>query len=156
MRAVIYRQKNNRLSKVAGEIEKGLINSSPPKGLPEGPIHVDFKPDNFLFKGNRLVGVLDFGNFYIGPLMIDLGKAIIFNCTKNKKLDRKLVDSFLRGYEKFRQLTKQERAYFKKAVHYGIYSHVWLDLYHVPLKLVPAYHPLNYIKIYLPAVKDRI
>lgn len=148
-----YKQTNKILKSVVPEIEKGVLSNMLDKSLPQGPIHVDIKTDNLLFAGNKLTGVIDFGNFYNGPYILDLGKAIVFNCTKEGFIDKKLMNSMLRGYNKSRKLNKQEMRSLNQAMRYGIYSHIWLDLYHVPLKLVPVSHTLYFVENFLPAVR---
>ena len=154
MKPYAYNQTHKELKAVVKEVERGVILNRLGKNLPRGPIHVDIKSDNELFRGDKLTGIIDFGNFYIGPLILDVGKAIVFNCVKRGKLDGKLVRSFLRGYEKQRLLKRQEINYLKKSILYSIYSHIWLDLYHVPLKLVPETHTLYFVRAFLPAIRD--
>ncbi|MBI4094984.1 MAG: phosphotransferase [Candidatus Liptonbacteria bacterium] len=152
MKIHAYNQTHPKLKSVVRLVEDGIRENSPPKYLPHGPIHVDFKHDNELFKGNTLTGIIDFGNFYRGPLMLDVGKAIIFNCAKNGKLDDKLIKRFLAGYSKYRKLDREEKKYLKRSIRYAIYSHIWLDLYHVPLNLVPETHTLYFVEEFLPAI----
>ena len=52
------RQKHSVLKKVLPEIREGIREYYLPANLPRGPIHVDVKPDNELFIGNKLTGVL--------------------------------------------------------------------------------------------------
>ncbi len=153
MKIYAYDQTHPKLKAVTELVENGIKRNSPPKHLPKGPIHVDLKYDNELFKSDTLTGVIDFGNFYRGPLMLDVGKAIIFNCVKNGELDDQLVKRFLDGYLKYRKFSKGEGRYLTRSIRYAIYSHIWLDLYHVPLKLVPETHTLYFVEKFLPAIE---
>lgn len=142
------------LKSVVEEIRRGVINNRPSPALPRGPIHVDIGPGNELFIGNKLSAIIDFGNFYIGPLMIDVGKTIMFNCRSGNKFDRKLLRKFIAGYASKRKLNREEKAYLKKSILYAIYSHIWVDLYHVPIKYVPESYTLFLVENFLPVAKD--
>jgi Ser/Thr protein kinase RdoA (MazF antagonist) len=80
-----------------------------PKNLPVGFTHQDIKPENIIARGNQISGILDFDNAYYGVLLHDITTSIIWWCFKKNKLDRKLLRSFLQGYESVRPLTYNER-----------------------------------------------
>src|SRR3989344_1840614 len=80
------------------EVMLGVKNNRLPRGLPRGPIHVDIKPDNELFVGEKLTGVIDFGNTYEDAFIFDVGKTIMWNCVKRGKLEKNLISEFLNGY----------------------------------------------------------
>lgn len=153
MRPYAYDQKNKELKAVVGAIETIMNMNRLSNNLPQGPIHVDIKADNELFKGDKLTGIVDFGNFYVGPFMLDLGKTIVFNCIKNNRINLQLMHHLLSGYEQERPLQKIEKKNLNKAIIFSICSHIWLDLYHVPLKIVPYTHTLGYVKNQWPAVR---
>jgi homoserine kinase type II len=156
MKPHAYDQTNTKLKEVVEEVEREVLRTKPDPDLPSGPIHVDIKADNLLFEGNHLKGVVDFGNFYVGPLILDVGKSIIFNCTREGEIDKTLMNELLSGYESFRPLNDKEKEYLNDAIVYGICSHIWLDLYHVPLKLVPESHTLYFVETFLPAARRLI
>lgn len=141
------------LSEVVDEVRAGVEKYRPPAGLPRGPIHVDIKPDNELFIGDKLSAVIDFGNFYIDAYMIDVGKAIMWNCIQRKKLNTRLLSAFLEGYKSKRTLTRAEEEYLPASILFAIYSHIWVDLYHVPLGYVPAPYTLSLIRKFLPVAR---
>ncbi len=153
MRPLAYRQKNPILRKAVPIVEQGVRDNQPPAKLPTGPIHVDPYAKNELFIGNKLSGIIDFGNFYQGPLMVDVGKVIMWNCCPRKKLDRRLLGNFLSGYFSQRKFSRQEKAYLKKSILYAIYSHLWVDLYHLPLKYIPESYALFLVKNFLPVAQ---
>jgi len=99
------------------------------KALPRGPIHVDIKPENVLFHHGRLSGVLDFDNAYLGPLLLDLAKAMVWFGTKNRRFDVEAARSIYYGYRKKRRLTPQEHASLYKAVKFAFLSHIFVDYY---------------------------
>jgi homoserine kinase type II len=154
MRKLANCQNNKTLKLVVQEVERGVIKNYPFNKLPKGPIHVDIGHGNELFIGDKLSGIIDFGNFYHGPFMVDVGKTIMWNCCENKKLNQKLVASFLKGYENKRKLSRLEKKYIKKSILFAIYSHIWVDLYHVPIKYVPESYTLFLVKNFLPVAID--
>jgi homoserine kinase type II len=148
------KQGNKQLQAVVNEIRNGVERTRLPQGLPQGIVHVDIKPDNELFNGEKLRAVLDFGNMYQDTLLIDVGKVIMWNCVRNKKIDKELVTAFLKGYEEKRRFTVAERRQLKNSVLFAIYSHIWVDLYHVPLKYVPESYVRYLVREFLPAARS--
>lgn len=131
-------------------VKNGLLKNLLPTNLPAGPIHVDIKPENELFVRNRLNGVLDFGIFYSGPYLIDIGKTVMWNCRRGKRINSVLLRAFMRGYTSRRKLTASERVYLVQSILFGIYAHIYVDLYHVPLRRVPENYTLNLVLTFLP------
>ena len=153
MGETIGRLTNPKLVNVVNEVRAGVEKFSPPVGFPEGPIHVDINSGNELFVGEKLTGIIDFGNFYVGPYMIDIGKTIMWNCVKDGRIDPKLTDELIKGYERHRQLTSEEKIYLRPSILYAIYSHIWVDLYHVPLGYVPESYTLYLVETFLPIAR---
>lgn len=147
-------QTNPKLKSIVADIKRGVVSNRPPSKLPRGPIHVDIGHTNELFQGNKLTGIIDFGNFYLGPFMVDVGKTVMWNFCPRKKLDKQLLEEFIAGYTSKRKFNGVERAYLKKSILFAIYSHIWVDLYHVPIKYVPESWPLFLVKSFLPVAKD--
>jgi homoserine kinase type II len=96
---------------MASKIEERLdqIIADWPVGLPEGIIHADLFPNNVLFMGDRLTGVIDFYFACKDILAYDLGICLnswcfeadgSFNLTKSRAL--------LRGYNQVRPLSRAE------------------------------------------------
>jgi uncharacterized membrane protein YbaN (DUF454 family) len=77
----------------------------------------------------------------------------MWNCCTKGALDRKLFKKFMEGYTNKRSLNKDEKAYITKSILYAIYSHIWVDLYHVPIKYVPESWPLYLIETFLPVAR---
>jgi homoserine kinase type II len=80
-----------------------------PKTLPRGLTHQDIKPENVVFAGGHVSGVLDFDNCYRGILLHDLTTTIIWWGFSGTRLSLPLVEAFLRGYDAERALTADER-----------------------------------------------
>ena len=124
METIARKQKNKKLFSLIDEIKLGVIDNTPPRNIPIGPIHVDIGHNNELFLGDKLSGIIDFGNFYRGPYMVDIGKTIMWNCCSNGKLNIKLFNSFMSGYKSNRKLNKSESQYITKSILFAIYSHI--------------------------------
>jgi len=90
-------------------LETELASCVFPAKLPRGFTHQDIKPENVIFNGKKVAGIIDFDNSYYGALLHDLTTTIIWWCFTDKKLDRKLTDAFIKGYETKRKLTKKEK-----------------------------------------------
>ncbi|OGI28632.1 MAG: hypothetical protein A2184_03125 [Candidatus Moranbacteria bacterium RIFOXYA1_FULL_44_7] len=78
----------------------------------------------------------------------------MWNFCPNKKLDRRLLKEFIRGYNSRRNFSKAEHLYLEKAILFAIYSHIWVDLYHIPIKYVPESWPLMLIRRFLPVANQ--
>ena len=91
--------------------ELAHLQAAWPKGLPEGVIHADMFPDNTLFVGERLTGVIDFyfacTDMYAYDVAVNLNAWCFepdgsFNLTKGRAL--------LHGYAAVRPLAANESA----------------------------------------------
>ena len=47
-----------------------------------------------------------------------------------------------------------ELNYFKKSILFAIYSHIWVDLYHVPIKYIPEEYTLSLVRDFLPVARQ--
>jgi homoserine kinase type II len=105
---------------LAEELRAGLADSAAadlveleaewPSGLPEGAIHADLFPDNSLFVGDRIGGVIDFYFACVDALAYDVAVCLnswcfeprgAFNLTKGQAL--------LTGYQSVRPFSAAER-----------------------------------------------
>jgi len=76
--------------------------------LPKGIIHGDLFPDNVKFKGNRLVGVVDFEAACRGKLIYDLATAVKALCFHEDCYKIERFDALIAGYESLRPLSLPE------------------------------------------------
>jgi len=92
------------------ELELDRLESSWPRDLPQGIVHADLFPDNVLFLGNRLSGLIDFYFACIDALSYDIAVTLnawcfeadhAFNIDKGRAL--------LAGYQSVRPLIAAER-----------------------------------------------
>lgn len=88
----------------------------------EGFIHGDLYYDNTLFIDSDLRAVLDFEQAGLGPFILDLGISISGTCLIEGKISKKLMKSFISGYESNRKLAKEEKTFLNEAVLIGLFS----------------------------------
>jgi len=88
----------------------------------EGFIHGDLYFDNTLFLNGDLKVIVDFEQAGIGPFILDLGISISGTCLENGKISKKLMNSFISGYESNRKLANQEKTFLNEAVLIGLFS----------------------------------
>jgi len=73
--------------------------------------HSDFGIHNLLYKGDKIIAILDFDNMHVSPRASEVSypiKQICFNKTKDK-LDKRKMNLFLKEYEKIIKLSKKEK-----------------------------------------------
>jgi homoserine kinase type II len=76
--------------------------------LPKGIIHGDLFPDNFKFKGNRLVGIIDFEAACRGKFIYDLATAVNALCFLEGRYRIDRFEPLIAGYESLRPLSLPE------------------------------------------------
>ena len=93
---------------VTSELDDFEVNW--PSGLPSGFVHADYFPDNVLFEGGAISGVLDFYYSCRDFLAYDLAIALTaWSGDDGSWPDRALFGGFLEGYESLRPLEEAER-----------------------------------------------
>jgi homoserine kinase type II len=86
------------------------VDADPGAGLPRGPIHADYFPDNILFEGDRPSGLIDFYFACTDALAYDLAIALSawgFDADGAALPDA--LSAFQSGYESVRPLSPAER-----------------------------------------------
>jgi homoserine kinase type II len=76
--------------------------------LPRGIIHGDLFHDNLVFKGDKLVGMLDFEAAARGRYVFDLATAVNALCFVREHYDLKRFEALMAGYESLRPLSLAE------------------------------------------------
>ena len=76
--------------------------------LPKGIIHGDLYLDNILFRGEKVVGVLDFEAASRGKYIFDLATAVNAFCYDGERYDLKRFEALIGGYESLRTLSLAE------------------------------------------------
>lgn len=80
--------------------------------LPLVLIHADLFPENVLWQGNRLNGIIDFEAAGLGERLFDIGVALHALCHDGKNFDKRKIRAFLSGYFQKTCLTSQEKESF--------------------------------------------
>ena len=88
--------------------ETELLSEALSQELPEGLVHCDCFTDNTIFQGNKLAALLDFEAACTDKLMFDIGTTINGFCFEDNKLNLKLLDVFLKEYDRVRTISRPE------------------------------------------------
>lgn len=86
-------------------------NEIPWHTLPSGPVHGDLFPDNALFAGDALAGLIDFYHACSTAYLYDLAVTLNAWCYDEEKgqYDKDKADALLSHYQQTRRLTEEER-----------------------------------------------
>ncbi|MBL8530713.1 MAG: homoserine kinase [Hyphomonadaceae bacterium] len=98
---------------LAREIERdvAVVRAAWPQDLPRGAIHADLFPDNALFVGDALSGVIDFYFACTDFLAYDLAVCLNAWCFEDERIyDTGRGAAMIAAYEAVRPLTEAERA----------------------------------------------
>jgi homoserine kinase type II len=79
------------------------------EGLPSGVVHGDLFRDNVLWRGGRIVALLDFESASRGPFAYDLAVTLVAWCYSDR-LEPELARAMARGYAAARALDPRELA----------------------------------------------
>lgn len=82
------------------------------KKLPLSLIHADLFPENVLWQGDHLNGIIDFEAAGLGERLFDMGVALHALCHDGEKFNKEKIRGFLSGYLQKTHLTKTEKASF--------------------------------------------
>ncbi len=88
--------------------EVGYLEHYLESKLPKGIIHGDPFLDNLLFRGEKVVAVLDFEAASRGKYIFDLATAVNALCYDGERYDLKRFESLIAGYESLRTLSLAE------------------------------------------------
>ncbi|NOY37508.1 MAG: homoserine kinase [Chlorobi bacterium] len=89
--------------KTYGKVEKYLKLP-----LPQGIVHGDLFPDNILVHRGTVSAILDFENYFTGPVLYDIAMTINGFCVKKGFYHNKLINGFLRAYQSVRKMSEEE------------------------------------------------
>lgn len=86
------------------------VEADPGRDLPQGPIHADYFPDNILFDGDAISGVIDFYYACTDTLAYDLAIALsAWGFDTEGRAMPMALEAFQAGYEGLRPLDAAER-----------------------------------------------
>lgn len=139
-----------RFEEVLADIQEYMLS----KHLPQGPIHVDVKPGNVLFSGKKLSGVIDFDNAYLGPLLLDLAKSMVWFGMCHKTFNLEFARDVWEGYEEIRSLEKVEQRDLYRAIRFAFASHLFVDFYMNAIKGIPKSYFRFLMNEFYPAYKS--
>ena len=105
--------KTDKLVKENFEFFKDLVHKLDKINFKQNMIaaHGDIHKANVLFKGNKLIGMIDFDNIKIAPRVEDLAYALRLSTLGSRGLNKKATNVFLKEYEKYVKLTKKEKSF---------------------------------------------
>ena len=73
-------------------------------------VHEDFNTENILFKGDKVVGIIDFNNVSEAPRTMDIAVSLRSTDYKGDMWRKDKQDIFLKEYEKVISLSKKEKS----------------------------------------------
>lgn len=123
----------------------------PPRDLPYGPIHADFFPDNVLFEGDQVAGVIDFYYGCTDAYAYDLAIALsAWGFDAEGHPDARAIAAFRRGYESVRPLTPAEAEALPRlgeaaALRFTL-TRLHDRIFHDPSKLVTPKDPAVFLR----------
>jgi len=110
-------QKDIKIKDALQYVKENALKYKLPTSLPKGAMHIDLKPENTLFTGNHLTGVVDFDNSYNGPLIFDLADTLMWFCSRRGRFDMEDAKKVYQGYQSARKLNAQESSLLLTALH---------------------------------------
>lgn len=123
----------------------------PAAGLPRGPIHADYFPDNLLFEGEGVSGLIDFYFACVDALAYDLAIALsAWGFDADGAPRPAALKAFQSGYESVRPLTAHERVALPDlgalaAVRFTL-TRLHDRLFHDPAALVTPKDPAPFLR----------
>lgn len=131
--------------------ELAWLDDRLPTGLPTGPIHADYFPDNVLFEDEEVSGVIDFYFACTGAFAYDVAIALnAWAFTKPGQFRAEIAQAFLAAYEARRSLSPPERNALQvlcraAAVRFGL-TRLHDLLFHPEGALVTPKDPRDYLE----------
>jgi len=102
--------KLDKLVKENVEMMEGFLHRVEKMNFKENsvPIHGDFRDGNLIWKGDKIVGIIDFDNIRMGPRVRDISYFIKTALFDKDKIRKVWVNLFLKEYEKASRLNAKE------------------------------------------------
>ncbi len=127
------------------------FEADPGRDLPQGPIHADYFPDNVLFEGDAISGVIDFYYACTDALAYDLAIALsAWGFDAEGMAIPAALEAFQAGYESLRPLNAAERcalpALGAVAATRFTLTRLHDQLYHDPSALVTPKDPAPFVR----------
>jgi homoserine kinase type II len=156
LRAIVERCRDRARGEVGRmlhvlDVETAFLAEHWPTRLRRGAVHADYFPDNVLFEGARVTGVIDYYFACTDWLAYDIAIALsAWGFSADGAPDREAMNAFLRGYEAVRPLDQDERRALPllkrgAAVRFTL-SRLHDRLFHDPEWLVTPKDPAPYFR----------
>lgn len=138
------------LQMIATELD--FLEAHWPRGLPSGILHGDFFPDNVLWEGSVITGVIDFYFACKDALAYDLAMTLNAWCfSPSGEFDQGRAAAIVAGYEDERSLAPEEKAamplFLRGAAVRILLSRTHDQIFGAENALVTPKDPAEYLKI---------
>lgn len=113
------------------------IPQNVPSGLPELTLHGDFNPNNLLFDGENISGVIDFDYSRLAPRIVDLANGTVDLDFSQSPVDFSKLVASLEEYQETvdQKLSREElaalREVYRAYILEGVSLRIYLMLYHL-------------------------
>lgn len=99
-----------------------------PNSIPKGVCHCDYDVSNLKFKGNKLIGVLDFDDACYTHIIFDVATLVYYWCwMREEKFDFQKARYLLKNYIKYRKMSKVEQKHLYDSLKMVIFTYMaWL------------------------------
>ena len=113
-----------RLEWLRGELDKLKF----PNSIPKGVCHCDYDLSNLKFKGDKLVGVLDFDDACYTYIILDVAALVYYLAwLREEKFDFQKARYLLRQYMRYRKMSKLEQKHIYDSLKMVILTYTaWL------------------------------
>jgi len=117
-------KKENRLKWLRSELNKLKF----PNSIPKGVCHCDYDISNLKFKGNKLVGVLDFDDACYTHIIFDVATLVYYWAwLREEKFDFQKARYLLKQYMKYRKMSKVEQKHIYDSLKMVVFTYIaWL------------------------------
>jgi len=108
--------------KFVTRFKKEIFKLQFPQSLPSGIIHEDLGRRHVIWKGDKILAIIDFDRSYFAPFLLDIGQAARSWCFDNnwQKWNNTKFKILITAYQKERKLSKIEKKYLLDSVKFAI------------------------------------
>jgi thiamine kinase-like enzyme/8-oxo-dGTP pyrophosphatase MutT (NUDIX family) len=140
------------------QVRKFQINFSRSKydALPQGPTHGDFTRFNLVFKGNKVVGIIDYENIGMDTKLWDIITWVISARSNHHSIKLEEVKDILKTYNRTHQLSIDELKFFPQLLGYKILAKIngFLNNASILFTASPGSYNYDYLSSLINTLKD--